>query len=190
MSRRIVSAVAAGAALLAGCGTPDDPGPVPASSTDGPAVTFAGPTSPRGAAVKAVGQEAGIGKPGAEPVLAWTVTGIEVGAPCTEAGAVPPENGQFVVVSIDARTSGEFDQAKIGGPGFFNPGNDWQLIDAAGVTHPRPASDAVYRCTAADWPVDLAPASKYQFKLTFDAQTPTGTLLFAPAAWPGWEWTF
>ncbi|MEU0542925.1 hypothetical protein ABZ319_23940 [Nocardia sp. NPDC005978] len=180
-------AVVIAATLLSGCGAEDDS----VQSSPGGVTAPAGATSQRGATIKAVGQESGVGKPGAEPVIKWTVTNIEVGAACAEAAAVPAENGQFVVVSVDAATSSEFDQGKIGGPGFFHPGNHWQLVDSAGVPHPHPASDAAYRCTTADWPEDLAPGSRYQFKLTFDSQTPTGTLLFAPPNWAGgWEWTF
>lgn len=185
--------VFATAALLSGCGSSDNnSSEIPKSSTAAStaSTTSAPAKSSRGTDVKAIGQESGIGKAGAEPVLKWTVTGIKVDQPCTEELSLPAKNGHFVVVSIDAQTSSEFDQAKLGGAGWFHPGNHWQLVDSAGVTHPHADSDAVYRCTKADWPVDLAPGSKYSFKLTFDSNTPTGALLFMPPSWPGWEWAF
>ncbi|MGW3545913.1 hypothetical protein ACWDNI_35975 [Nocardia niigatensis] len=186
--------IAAAALLLAGCGTSDDkPHAAPSSapaSTSAVAATTAPAKSQRGNLVKAVGSEAGMSlSAGSDPVLKWTVTNIQVDAPCA-APSVTPQNGHFVVVSIDAQTSAAFDPA---GPpaGFFHPGNYWNIVDANGVTQSHPDTTQVYSCNQGDWPVKLAPASRYKFHLTFDSPTPTGTLTFVPVTGaPGWEWTF
>ncbi|WP_040814665.1 hypothetical protein [Nocardia concava] len=189
--------IAFAAALLAGCGSSGDASAPPSATTTAvPAAATttaaAGPsktTSPRGNLVEPIGTEAGIRKPGEDPVIKWTVTEIKADVPCTESTALPSENGHFVVVSIDAETSAGFVPAKLPA-GFFHPGNYWSLVDASGITHPHADSTAVYRCRKGDWPIDLAPGSKYRFQLTFDSPTASGILAFAPTGPGGWEWNF
>lgn len=187
-------AAMAAALLLTGCGSSGgDSVPTttesPAVATTTAATAPAKTTSVRGNLVQGIGVEAGIGKPGEAPVIKWTVTDIKADVPCTESTALPSVNGHFVVVSIDAETSPAFAPAKLPA-GFFHPGNYWSLMDASGITHPQADSDAVYRCRKGDWPIDLAPGSKYRFQLTFDSPTTGGVLAFAPTGPGGWEWKF
>ncbi|WP_147404265.1 hypothetical protein [Nocardia panacis] len=94
------------------------------------------------------------------------------------------------MVSVEAQTSTDLEPSRLPG-GFFHPGNYWNVVDATGVTRVHPDTDPTYRCTKADWPVDLTPGSRYQFHLTFDSPTPTGFLTFVPTTGqPGWEYPF
>lgn len=179
-------------AALTGCGsgetTAADP-VAPATASSAPATTTAaGPArSPRGHIVKTVGEQAAIGYSDKQPVIAWTITELTVDAPCTAPLPLPAE-GHFVSAVIEVQTSPEYVDAEFGG---FHPGNYWELVDAEGITHPHPDSDAVYRCHEGDWPTDMTPSSRYRFRVTFDSPTPHGTLVLVPPDRPdGWEWAF
>lgn len=178
------------AAVLTGCGsetTAAEPSTTPAASSP-VTTTEAGPArSPRGHIMKTVGQEAAIGYPDQPPVIAWTVTALTVDEPCTSEYSLPAD-GHFVSATIEAQTSAEYVDAKFGG---FHPGNFWELVDADGITHSHPDSNAVYRCHEGDWPTDMTPSSRYRFRVTFDSPTPHGVLVYLPPDRPdGWEWSF
>ncbi|MBF6133526.1 hypothetical protein IU501_10995 [Nocardia otitidiscaviarum] len=135
--------------------------------------------------MKRVGEEAGISRPGEPSVVAWTVTDIGVDEPCTSIIAVPAERGHFITLDVEAWTGPQFEPGAL--PGNWQANNDWSFVDADGITVPRPYSTASSYCHEIDDPRDIAPASKYRFRLTFDVPTPSGILVFRPHG-DGWEY--
>ncbi|WP_280265325.1 hypothetical protein [Nocardia wallacei] len=145
--------------------------------------------SQRNNVVKRVGESSGIGRAGEQPVVSWTVTSVTVDPTCTKSIAELPENGHFVVVTMEAETSPAFEYAAL--PGGFHPMNNWAIVDADGVSQPHPSTTAATHCLDLDFPPQLAPGSRYSFHLVFDSRTPTGVLTFVPTLGAGgWEWSF
>lgn len=147
--------------------------------------------SPRNNIVKTVGEMAAIGKPGESDLISWTITDTAVDQPCTGTYPRPAENGHFVSIFLEVKSSPEFTTDVL--PGGFGPQNNWRIVDAEGFTHRNIATVAAAMCHDSDWPDPLAPASKYRFRLTFDSPTPTGILTFVPydrVSDGGWEWPF
>ncbi|MBF6328715.1 hypothetical protein [Nocardia transvalensis] len=180
------------AVVLAGCNSGNGPqaptlSPIPTQQST--TSSAAPPKSQRNNIVKHIGEESGIGKPGQAPVVRWTITDLTVDAPCTSPFAKPPEKGHFVVATVEAETTPDFEIAAL--PGGFLPRNNWAIVDANGITQPQADSISAQQCRDYDVPESLVPGSKYSFHLVFDSRTQTGVLTFVPLGRSGgWEWSF
>lgn len=164
--------------------------PTPASATT-KARSDLGEPSSRGNYVGTIGSPTAAGDQRADkPSVTWTITDIAVDAPCELSIAKPPTNGHFVVASMDVETAEDFDE-DLTLPGGFHPSNNWSIVGPDGYVQPRAASDTSIYCIDAEWPKDLAPGSKYRFRVVFDSKTPTGILVYKASGWrSGWEWQF
>ena len=165
-----------------------DPSQAPSSVTEKPGV---GEKSPRGNYVAAIGSPVGAGNQQKDKAdVRWTITTITVDPPCELSISKPAQNGHIIVATIEAETSERFDET-LTLPGGFHPANNWSISGPDGYVQPRPTSDASTYCIDPEWPKELAPASKYRFRIAFDSKTPSGLLVYRAPNWKdGWEWPF
>lgn len=198
------AAVASSALVVAACSNAASETTEAASSTTSAATSTTtaaasstrsgdiGKPSPRGNYVGSVGTPVAAGnqQSGSKPSITWTITDIAVDPPCELSIAKPATNGHFVVATIDAETAEGFDE-DVTLPGGFHPSNNWSIVGPDGYVQPRATSDASIYCIDAEWPQELAPGSKYRFRVVFDSKSSSGILTYKAPNWNGgWEWQF
>jgi hypothetical protein len=171
--------------------------PLPSKSPT-PTPTAVTPTpelSQRGNIVKAIGETAWASDypDGSNPWFEMQVTGIEVGAECTEDYAEPAENGQFMFVTIAVSTSSEWPAEMQGVPLEFNP-NEFTIIGPDTLTEHDLGTAPTYGCLPQGelFPIaGFGPGENLTGTVVLDSANTTGVLVFQPWwAASGWEWAY
>lgn len=187
-------AVAGMACVLAACGGQSGPGPTTTTqsqaqgSSSSPAQAG---MSPRGNVVTPIGEPGGLGDPTA---VSWTVTKIAVDGPCPDDSSATPQNGHFVIVSLDVSTSPAYRVGDL--VTNFTPGGAWTVVGPDNRVQIDPGTAASAACAAPPAHFELEPDAKHQFTLAFDTKDQTGVVQFRPTTWQGhavengWEWTY
>ncbi|WP_289601300.1 hypothetical protein [Arthrobacter sp. zg-Y877] len=183
--------------LLTGCG--GEPAPaasdpnVPPATSDGSDSTDSGSDgmerSDRGALIVEVGEPTGYSVDGTQ-IVDLVVTSIEVDAACTEEGALPPENGHFVVVNMEVATAPELINDK--NP-YFMPNMFTAIAENGTLMNGSPLSNATYACLAPNMmiPGNMGPGQRAVGSVVLDVATPTGVLMLDDFADnENWEWEY
>ena len=208
--RNLIAVLGAVLALSA-CGTAqqtdganNEASPIPLPSipseatTEAPATPEGPPRSPRGAIVKALGEEGGFGDEtqGGKEVITFAVDAISP-AQCTsdwqEYGS-PAENGHLIAVSLRMATAPELAQSEMASY-FTVSAYDFNFVSPDGVTHTDLGTMATYGCLQESESFTqnpLAPGSAYVGKIVLDLPAPNGILVYRPSVLGGggWEWSF
>lgn len=193
MKRALVGLTVAGmACVLAGCGG----GSGPTVITESPAPESSPASmSPRGNIVTPIGEPAGLDDPVThERTVAWTVTNIAVDGPCPDDSSTKPQNGHFVIVSLNVETSPAYRVGDL--VTNFTPGGAWTIVGPDNRVQIDPGTAASAACSAPPAHFELEPDAKHQFTLAFDTKDQTGIVQFRPTAWQGnavehgWEWAY
>ena len=169
--------------------------PTPTPTEPEPTITQP-PTSQRGNVIKQIGETAYLTMSPTDmtPWLEFQVTDIAVAPECSGEFAEPPENGNFLIVSLNISTATTWPTDVEGIPLDFNP-NDWSVVGEDGVTESALGTAATYSCLDESelLPVSgIGPGENVVGKLVLDSKNATGVLVYKPWYAPGggWEWTF
>ncbi len=177
MKKRVVAVSATLLLLMSGCAA--NPA---ADGTSSPSAESGG-ISERGNEIKKVGDVVDIEDDNEEnPTLSFSVTSIDVDAPCKAPDAVAPQHGHFVTLKVDGQTSPELKNQ------FFIVGNSWRVVADDGVTFElKPFTEAASKCISADdrLPTTVGANESFSGTLVLDVPTETGTLVLKD-----WEWAY
>ncbi|MCC3278006.1 hypothetical protein LJ754_02380 [Arthrobacter sp. zg-Y40] len=188
---------AASLLLLTGCGgeptpTATDPN-VPSATSDGggsgESASDGKERSDRGSLIVGVGEPTGYSVDGTQ-IVDLVVTSIEVDPVCTEEGALPPENGHFVVVNMEVETAPELINDK--NP-YFMPDMFNVIAENGTLMNGSPTSNAAYACLAPNMmiPGTMDPGQRASGSVVLDVATPTGVLMLDDFADnEKWEWEY
>lgn len=155
--------------------------------------TEASETSPRGNVIKDIGETASVATEGGEGdlLVEFAITDIEVDAECTDEYASEPENGHFIVISIEATTMPELGEQDWPTSWDFSS-YDFQIFDADGKRENDSTGNA-YSCISSSesLPYDIGPGQTVEGKVALDSAHTEGVLVYAPSfLGAGWEWEF
>lgn len=198
------------ALLLAGCSGPPQPAP-PASpiptagatvSSTALSVSASGtptqdvsgpPVSVRGNLIKHVGETSVVNTPKSfKPMANITVRAIDVDPGCTVPSPRPPENGHFVVLTIDLEAAPGLVEDGDKKWGMYSTG--WKVIAANGTTqNGRPQTTASILCLddSEELPNEIGLGEKATGKVVLDVASPSGTVVYSDPGWPsGLEWEY
>lgn len=145
----------------------------------------------RGNIEKAIGEIAGATSNGGK-LFDFVITGITPGFQCSSGYANPPENGQFLAVSMTV-TAGP-SVAQMGGSMNIS-GYDFQIIGVDGVAESNVQSVATYSCldNAQQFPAQGIPqGTTANGTIVLDTKNASGFLVFRPPFMSdaGWEYKF
>ena len=149
----------------------------------------------RGNRTKAIGETAWSSEnpDGSNPWFEMQVTGIDVGAKCTEEYAEAPVNGQFMFVNIAVSTSSAWPADLEGVPLDFNP-NDFTIVGPDTLTEHDLGTAPTYGCLPHGelFPIaGFGPGENLTGNVVLDSANTTGVLVYHPWwAASGWEWPF
>lgn len=191
--------------LLTGCGspnvddnaastTPSTTAEPPTESTTAPTSSEAPSTNERGNVPKQIGEVGGIsseGRGGTLDVLTFTVDAIEVGRACTSSQAVPPENGQFIFVTMTL-TGGD----KLEVPGIsLNPNGFYVVDTTTGARDSNTITTATYACVdyTERLPDQVTRNTTVTGVVILDTAVPSGSgaIVWSPdGSGTGWEFAY
>jgi len=173
--------------LLSGC-TPDEPPVAPnveSAVEEEPSEEIT--LSERGNVIKKVGEGANITNKDGEELIVFGVDSIELDPGCTNAEAMEPENGHFLVVSMTAETGPSFEGYEV------HLANDWKVIAENGTTvNSDPHTYAATTCmnSTETIPLNIGRSEKLNGKVVLDVPVEAGYLVLSIATGDGWEWQF
>lgn len=149
-------------------------------------------TSPRGNLIKELGEIAGVTEDG-NTLIEFSVTSIETNFQCTSEYAEPPENGNFIAVSLDIQTTPEAANSDV--PSWELSPTDLKVIGPDGTRENESATMAAYSCLDESdaLPMNIGPAEHVVGKIVIDSQYTSGAIVIEPWWLWGdgaWEWTF
>lgn len=153
----------------------------PMATADGAEIDEAGNV------VKDLGEPAEILTPDGEVSATVTVTEIRVLDSCPGEFASAPENGHFVVVSVEASMSESGfagDDLLLTGPAM------WQVVAADGEASGEVDTRAAWGCyeTEERLPNAIGPGETASGYLVLDSDVTTGRLVYSLAPGGGWSW--
>lgn len=149
--------------------------------------------SPRGNLPKDLGQTASIATDGGEGdlLLEFRVTDITVDGECTGEYPQDPQNGKFLIVTLEAETYPELGEQEYVNSWDFNP-YDFQIIGQDG-TRENDSVGTAYSCLSESdaLPMSIGPGQKVTGKVALDTAYESGYLVYVPGLLEaGWEWQF
>ncbi|MFT3968740.1 MAG: hypothetical protein QM695_00290 [Micropruina sp.] len=190
------------AVTLVGCSAPSPaatPSPSPSQSTPSaqgtpsatPTPTATEPeVSERGHIVKEIGEWAGMRDGNGDVAARFRVTKIDPNFRCTSGYSEKPQNGHYVGVWMEIKTTAAIDFG--GGDGaapYFNT-TDWEATNSAGVTE-NDAEGNGYSCARESdaLPSQLGPRKSAKGVVVLDIKTEKGYLALVQDYMDyGWEW--
>lgn len=200
----ILALVAVFSRVVPSGGSPDVGPPAAGEETTaeaparGLAADSGAPTSSAGHVLKEIGEPAVIvDSVDGEVIFSLTISDIEVRPDCPGAFAQAPENGNYVVVTIDASfsaaavdripgTAESGDVLMFLGPAMFS------VVDESGAIHSSLETDAAWTCyeTRERAAYTIAPGEEVVGLVVLDSPVASGTLVYRPVGNGGWQWAF
>lgn len=208
MRKKLLLTIAA-TLLLAGCAAPEpaadaDPPRVPDTSpvaeTPEPTPTETPDTgseygerivNDRGNLVKEIGQLSGTSLDEVSDIATsrFVVTDVVVDPVCDSGFAEAPINGHFLAVHLNVETTPELADAV--NPWLTFDSFYWQAYDADGKRLNDPVGSARY-CLAEgkQLPLEIGPGQSVSGYVVLDVASTTGSIVFVPDGFSGWEWSY
>lgn len=164
-----------------------------ADETEGDAETIYGPrvVSERGYIVKDIGQLAALADAAqADAILVeFTVTAIGPNYTCPREDAPPPENGSFIAVSFDVRTTPALGTSSW--PEFNLSAYDMKILSPDGVRENDSIGNGLHCLSPAErLPFSIGPAEQASGKIVLDSSQTSGYLVVGDGGYAAWEWRF
>lgn len=168
--------------------TTETPTPEPTdSSVYGDAVT-----SERGNLVKELGQVAGVQSDTGETLMQFSITDIETDFQCNSEYADPPENGNFIAITMDIQTTAAL--AQLDYPYYSFSAYDFKVIGPDGTRENDSTGTAMWCLNDSDaLPTEIGPGEHVVGKVVLDSKYTAGAIVLSPSwMWGGgaWEWVF
>lgn len=140
-----------------------------------------------GNVVKGLGESAEILAPDGQVSASVTVTEVQVMSECPGEFAEAPENGSFVVVSVQAwmsETGFAAEDLLLVGPAM------WQVVADDGAASAELDTRAAWACfeTSERLPNAIGPGETASGYLVLDSDVTTGRLVYSLAPGGGWAW--
>ncbi|RAX44899.1 hypothetical protein DQ354_12350 [Arthrobacter sp. AQ5-06] len=121
-----------------------------------------------------------------------TVRAIEVDPACTATSPRQPENGHFVVLTIDLEAAPGLADDGDKKWGLYSTG--WKIIAANGTTqngHPQTTAAILCLADTEQLPYEIGLGEKATGKVVLDVASPSGTVVYSDPGWPsGLEWDY
>lgn len=131
-----------------------------------------GSRSERGHLLKEVGQTAALGSDLDSVAVSFTVTDIETNFTCTSSFSEPPQNGNFIALSLDIQTTPELADPDMGGS-FWISEHDFTVLGPDGTRENDSVGNAYFCLEQSEQvPVDIGPGETVSGKMFLIANIP------------------